>query len=106
MVKKREIKIRISRQRVEALLEIGDEMIEEFKPGNEHQHLLREYLHELTATLRHMMRQEQEEYLLKLSGTESTAFYQLWNMLDIKHDKYATLIVEGLLKKMGSLAIA
>ena len=104
MAKKRGVKIKINSQRVTALLEIGDEMLEDFKPGNEHQYLLREYLHDFRDGLRDMLKKSQEEYLLALTGTEATAFYQLWNMLDIRHDKYATLIVENLLKKMGALA--
>ena len=48
---KRGIRIRINSQRVAALLEICDEMIEDFCPANEHQHLLKEYLHELKERL-------------------------------------------------------
>jgi hypothetical protein len=59
---------------------------------------------ELQVTLRDMIRRNQEQYTLTLSGTEATAFYQLWNMLDISHDKYATLIVDNLLQKMSRLA--
>ncbi len=104
MAKKRSIRVQISCQRVEALLEICDEMMEEFTPVNEHQKLLREFLMELQKNLRDMLRRSQEEYVLALSGTEAMAFYQLWNQLDISHDKYATLIVDNLLQKMSRLA--
>ena len=104
MAKKRSIRVQISCQRVEALLEICDEMMEEFAPVNEHQKLLREFLMELQKNLRDMLRRSQEEYVLALSGTEAMAFYQLWNQLDISHDKYATLIVDNLLQKMSRLA--
>jgi fluoride ion exporter CrcB/FEX len=39
-----------------------------------------------------------------LGGTEVIAFYQLWNMMDISRDKYATLIVNGLLGKMSTIS--
>ena len=104
MAKKRGIRLRISHQRVAALAEICDEMLEEFQYTNEHQQLLREYLLELRHRLSDMERQNQELYTLTLVGTEAIAFYQLWNMLDIRHDKYATLIVNDLVKKMSSLA--
>ena len=105
MAKKRSsIRIHINRQRMEALLEVCEEMLEEFCPRNEHQYLLKEYLDELQHQLRDMLRKEQETYLLVLSGTEAIAFHQLWNMMDISHDKYAVLIVDNLLKKMGALA--
>ncbi len=104
MAKKRSIRVQISCQRVEALLEICDEMMEEFAPVNEHQKLLREFLMELQKNLRDMLRRSQDEYVLALSGTEAMAFYQLWNQLDISHDKYATLIVDNLLQKMSRLA--
>jgi len=58
MVKKRGIKIKINNQRVAALLEIGAEMLEEFKPRNEHQYLLREYLLELHTGLRDMLKKK------------------------------------------------
>ena len=104
MAKNRGIRIRVSTQRVQALLEICEEMLEEFKPVNEHQRLLKEYLGELKHRLSNMLKLNQETYLLHLSGTEGIAFYQLWNMLDISRDKYAVIIVDGLLKKMSSLA--
>jgi hypothetical protein len=104
MAKNRGIRLRISAQRVQALLEICDEMVEDFRPANDHQHLLGEYLHELKHKLAEMTRKNQEMYMLHLVGTESIAFYQLWNMLDISTDKYAVIIVNDLLKKVSSLA--
>jgi hypothetical protein len=93
--------MRISHQRVAAICE---EMIEDFMPVNDHQYLLREYLLELHVKLEEMKNRNQEMYTLTLVGPEATAFYQLWRMLDISRDKYATLIVDSLLKKMSSLA--
>lgn len=104
MVKKRCVRLRISRQRMEALQEICDEMREDFVPTNEHQLLLGEYLQELAHQLRTLLARSQETYVLQLTATEATAFYQLWNMLDISSDKYAALIVGNLLEKISSLA--
>lgn len=105
MVTKRSVRVRISNQRIEALLEICEEMLHSFKPVNDHHFLLREYMRELQHKLTDMIRKRaQENYTLSLSGTESVAFYQLWHMLDIRHDKYATVIVETMLKKMSALA--
>jgi len=104
MAKKRGIRIRISYQRIEALVEICDEMLDEFRPANDHQQLLREYLIELRDKLQAMLVRNQELYTLILMGAETIAFYQLWNLLDISRDKYAILIVDNLLKKMSSLA--
>lgn len=104
MAKKRGIRIRISHQRIESLLEICEEMLEEFIPGNEHQQLLREYLVELKEEMANMLLRGQELYTLTLCGSAATAFYQLWNMLDISRDKYAKLVVNNLLEKMSALA--
>jgi hypothetical protein len=104
MAKRRGIRIRINQQRIEALHEIGEEMLEEFKPVNEHQQLLKEYLTDLNHRLKDMLQRNQHVYTLILSATEAMAFYQLWNMLDISRDKYAALIVDNLLMKMSSLA--
>jgi hypothetical protein len=104
MATKRNVRVRISHQRVEALMEICEEMLQSFKPVNDHHFLLREYMRELQHKLTLMIRRIQENYTLSLTNTESVAFYQLWNMLDIRHDKYAAVIVETMLKKMGSLA--
>lgn len=94
----------MSRQRIEALKEICEEMTEEFAPANEHQLLLREYLLELRVKLAALLKRDQEKYLLNLSGAEATAFYQLWNIMDISRDKYATLIVNHMLQKISLLA--
>ena len=104
MAKKRSIRLRISNQRVAALLEICDEMREEFKPANEHQLLLKEYLLELRDQLQEMLNRKQGIYTLILKGTEAIAFWQLWNMLDIRNDTYANLVVDNVLRKMSSLA--
>lgn len=104
MATKRNVRVRISHQRVEALLEICAEMLQSFKPVNDHHFLLREYMRELQFKLTAMIKRIQENYTLSLTTTESVAFYQLWNMLDIRHDKYAAVIVETMLKKMGGLA--
>ena len=87
-----------------ALQEICEEMIEDFEPVNDHQQLLKEYLLQLQLKIAEMLDRNQEMYTLSLVGPEATAFYQLWNMLDISRDKYATLIVDNLLKKMSALA--
>lgn len=104
MVKKRSIRVRISHQRIEALLEICDEMLDSFRPKNEHHFLLREHMSDLKHKLQVMATRKQELYTLCLSGTEAIAFYQLWHLLDIRHDKYATVIIDSMLKKMGALA--
>ena len=104
MAKKRGFRLRISRPRVEALQEICEEMLEEFIPRNEHQQLLKEYMYELRHKLPDLLARNQHFYTLSFSGTEATAFYQLWNMLDISRDKYANLVVDGLLGKMSALA--
>ena len=96
--------MRISHQRVAALQEICEEMLEDFRPENEHQYLLKEYLQELRVKLKEMLKRNQEMYTLVLFGTEALAFYQLWKMLDISRDKYALLIVDNLLQKMSSIA--
>lgn len=101
---KHNVRLRINRQRIEALLEICDEMLEEFKPVNEHQLLLREFLFELRSKLQLMLARNQHLYTLLLTGAEGMAFYQLWNLLDISHDKYATIIVDGLVRKLSRLA--
>ncbi len=104
MAKKRCIRLRISAQRTEALQEICAEMQEEMETDTDHQRLLYEYMVELQEKLESMLQRNQENYTLMLSGTEATAFYQLWNHLDIRHDKYAEIIVDTLLKKMSRLA--
>ena len=104
MAKKRSIRIRVSHQRIEALHEICGEMLEEFRPDNDHRQLLHEYMQELKDKLQAMLERNQQNYTLSLAGTEAVAFYQLWNMLDIRYDIYALLIVDYLLKKMSSLA--
>jgi hypothetical protein len=104
MAKNRGIRIRISAQRVAALAEICEEMLEEFQPTGDHHQLLREYMLELHDKLGEMARRNQEMYTLHLVGSEAIAFYQLWHMLDISRDKYAILIVDNLMKKMSALA--
>ncbi len=104
MAQKRGIRVRISHQRVEALQELCDEMNDSFQPTNDHHLLLKEYMYELQHSLKKLTQKPQELYTIALSGTESIAFYQLWQMLDLKNDKYAAVIVESMLKKMSRLA--
>ncbi len=104
MAQKRHIRVRISHLRVEALIDICKDMLSSFKPLNDHHFLLREYMQELQHKLKLMSKRMQDDYTLSLSGTEAVAFYQMWQMMDLKHDKYATVIVETMVKKITSLA--
>lgn len=104
MAKKRSIRMRVSHQRIEALSTLCREMLHEFAPADDHQLLLREHLAELHDKLRSMQARSQERYTLILMGTEITAFHQLWNLLGICDDEYVLMVVDNLLKKMGSMA--
>ncbi len=104
MDKKRSIGIRISHQRLEAMVEVCDTMLASFRPVNEHQELLQAYLGELKYKLLQMARKGQEIYTLTLSATEAMAFYQLCKLMDVKHDRYAMVIIESMLSKIGNIA--
>jgi hypothetical protein len=75
-----------------------------FEPKDEHHVLLREYMSELKSTIGKMLVRQQGNYTLALTGAEAIAFRQLWHQLDIRHDKYAYLIVENLIRKMDAIA--
>jgi hypothetical protein len=96
------IRISITNDRLEALHGLCAEMKDDFKPKNEHGSLLKEYMLELEHRLNKMMQRKQERYTLCLTGTETMAFYQLWNMLDIRHDRYAKVIVGSMIQKMSA----
>ena len=104
MDKKRSIGLRISHQRIETLLEVCETILGSFRPVNDHQVLLREYMCELQLKLQQMAKKSQQLFTLTLSGTEAMAFYQLWHMMDLKHDRYASLIVDSMLSKISSIA--
>lgn len=101
---KRGIKIRVTGDRLEALHNLCIEMKDDFKPNTEHGILLKEYMLELEHRLQKMVQRRQERYTLNLSTTEAIAFYQLWNMLDIRHDRFAKVIVGTMLQKMSAIA--
>ncbi len=103
MAIKRSIKIALSYQRMEALNEICEEMIDDFKPANEHQNLLYAFLLELRHRITQLLKNNQANYFLTFLSMEAIAFYQLWHIMDIRHDKYAALIVDAIMKKLSSL---
>lgn len=94
------ISIRLSHQRVEALIEIMDEMQDGLEPQNEHQELLNAHLKQIHFTLQNIVKKNQDLYTLNLGATESIAFHQVWKMYGGGGDKYAQLIVDTLLKKI------
>jgi hypothetical protein len=96
----RGIKMRINRQRVEALADICTELATGFKPADEHQYLLWEYLHDLKHRLAAMLQQRQERYTLLMTGAEQTAFYQLWHLPGADNDRYTGIIVKSILDGM------
>ncbi|MGN6566761.1 MAG: hypothetical protein ACTHJ0_02350 [Flavipsychrobacter sp.] len=91
------VKARLNHERIEALHTICDDMLKQFVPEDEHEHLLHEYLSELHHRLRKMKDRNQELYTLSMSGTEAIAFRQLWGMLDLRQDKYASIIVSSII---------
>jgi len=94
------VKARINHERVEALHIICDDMLKQFKPEDEHEQLLHEYLTELHHRLRKMKEKNQELYTLNMSGTEAIAFRQLWGMLDLRQDKYASIIIRSIISQI------
>ncbi len=104
MAQQRNIRVRISHQRVEALLELCSNICNTFKPTNEHHFLLKEYMVELQHKLKKMIARIQDMYTLSLSHTEAIAFYQLWHIMDLQHDKYAGIVIGTLLKKISAIA--
>ena len=54
--------------------------------------------------LKKMLEKRQEKYILRLSGTEAEAFFQLWNMLDLRKHKYAQVVVDAIFQKMSALS--
>lgn len=98
------IRIRISHDRLDSLCGLCKEMQEEFKPETDHDKLLKEHMQEFSEKISNMLLRNQEKYTMVMSGSESTAFYQLWKKLDIRNDAYANIIVGSLLHKMSALA--
>lgn len=96
------VKIRINRDRLDALYNVCDDMLQQLKPENEHEKLMREYLGELHHMLQKKLQREQHLYTLNMSRTEAIAFRQLWSMLNIQHDKYASIIVRSILTQIDS----
>ncbi len=101
---KRTIALKISYERAEVLYGVCDEVKELFVPRNEHERLLHEYMQELHYKLQRMLQKRQEKYVLRLSGTEAEAFFQLWNMLDLRRHKYAQVVVDSIFQKMSVLS--
>ncbi len=106
MAKKRCIRLRISRQRTEALRDVCRDVRHEFVPDTEHTELLIAYMNDLENRLTEMLDRGQENYTLLLTEPESIAFCQLWNQMDVTKHRYAALIVDNLLKKMHSTMAA
>jgi len=99
---KRTIALRISHERAEVLYNVCDELKDLFAPCNEHELLLHQYMLELHYKLNKMLQRKQEKYILRLSGTEGEAFFQLWNMLDLRRHKYAQIVVDSIFQKMSA----
>ncbi|MBA3828662.1 MAG: hypothetical protein H0X33_06980 [Taibaiella sp.] len=91
------VKIRINHDRLEALHSVCTDMLQQLKPETEHEQLMRAYLADLQQQLTKKMQRSQDLYTLNMSGTEAVAFRQLWDVLSLKHDKYASIIVKAML---------
>ena len=93
----RGVKIRLTRERLEALHSICDEMLKTFKPENKTELLMREYLKELHYVLNSKIKTEQCLYTVHMTGMEAISFRQLWDVLNIKNDKYASILIRSIL---------
>jgi hypothetical protein len=99
---KRTIALGISFERAEVLYNVCDELKDIFAPRNEHELLLYQYMMELHYKLHTMLQRKQERYVLRLSASESEAFFQLWNMMDLSRHKYAQIVVDSIFQKMSA----
>jgi hypothetical protein len=96
------IKIRLSLERMEALLSICEEMLLLYKPENETEQLMYAYLKEFYATLYQKGRQYQSRYTLHMTATEAIAFRQMWESLGIKNNKYAGILIKSIISQLDS----
>jgi MoaA/NifB/PqqE/SkfB family radical SAM enzyme len=97
---KKAVKIRVVRDRLEALHFVCSDMLKLFTPEDETELLVLEYLKELHHVLSKKLEANQGIYTIHMSGTEATAFRYLWKVLDIKDDKYACIVINGILKQI------
>lgn len=104
MAKKRCISVRLSRQRIEALLQIYEDINQHFKPINDHHHLLYAFLGELQHKLSLLYRKVQADYTLTLTTTEAIAFYQLCQEIDLSQHSYGHIILSAMLQQMEQAA--
>jgi hypothetical protein len=98
--RKNQLRIRITRERIEALHGVCEDMITLFKPENMHEQLAYAYLYELYTTLTEKMRLYQSVYTLHMSMMEAMSFKQLWNVIDMQHNKYACILIRNILNKI------
>jgi hypothetical protein len=104
MATKRNIRLRIARQRLELLLHLCQEVQPTYTGGNEHAQLLGAYLNSLSNKLAAMLDKEQDNYTLMLLGHEAVAFSQIWQQQDLSHDMYANIVIDNILKKVDAAA--
>ena len=100
---KRMIKIKVSRQRMEALYGLYDWMIGQYMPGPAHEHLLYAHLVAMYWRIEAMLLKDWEKATLKVNECEALAFCQLWGgatELNQPGREYALVIVAGIIEQI------
>lgn len=88
------LKIKMSRDRLEAFHKQCGKAMEAYEPDNDHDKLLREFLVDMYLTLDSMLHKTQEKFTLKLSNAEALAFYQVWQQVPLDHCPYSKVLVD------------
>jgi hypothetical protein len=104
-VKRNEVKIPLSHDRLEAVSFQYSQLLQAYQPENDHDRLLFECMIELSEKIGKTLLRDQGKYTLTLTSREALAFYQLWNQVDLSHDPYSRVIINSMIAEIHKASI-
>ena len=103
MSKHNVVKLKLTAQRLEAL-NIGYLSVMQHVPEDGHDLLLLEHARELHARLSTMLLNDQQQYTLKLCGSEAMAFVQLWYQIPVQAGSLMQVVTGEIIKAIDKVS--
>jgi hypothetical protein len=97
------IRLKLSHDKIAALHQLHKYWAANYHPTTPHELLLFEHLKEMETKLMIMERKSQANYTLSISGSEATAFMQLWNAT-VKMTHWHAIAINAVLTKIDQSA--
>ncbi len=100
MKKRREIKVRVNRERLESLSNLYQWLLTVYESGDDYEELLRSHVELMHQRLKNILIKTFRTILVDFTEPEARAFCAVWSRWNLDHDLAGKIAAEDLVQKL------